>query len=198
LRFSPPRSPQNNVHGFTMKHCPACNSTFPDFHRVCDFDETQLVPQPDRPSIYGPFRPSRLRRVLKSPKFLTSLAVLALFAASVFIGHLASPIQTVPSVRIQPSPDTAGAQPVAHVAQPNAQTKKNVRWTGDTIDSNRLAKRAAVSRRQARLRHRSVTDNKEPQVARRKDAQSKDNDGDPKLVAVLKTTWRVLKKPFRF
>jgi hypothetical protein len=37
-----------------------------------------------------------------------------------------------------------------------------------------------------------------PEVASRKDAKSAQENNDPKLVAVLKTTWRVLTKPFRF
>jgi hypothetical protein len=64
-----------------MKHCPACNFTFPDFHLVCDFDGTELIPDPERLSLIKiPARRSHLRAVIVSPKALTAVAIVGLFS----------------------------------------------------------------------------------------------------------------------
>jgi len=48
---------------------------------------------------------------------------------------------------------------------------------------------------------RRIADTKRTQkqeIARRRDGQKSADEKDPKLTAILKTTWNVLKKPFRF
>jgi hypothetical protein len=69
-----------------MKHCPACNFSFPDFHLVCDFDGTELVPDPERLALIR-FQPRRwfIRRFLTSPKTVTAFAILGLFFIAAFI-----------------------------------------------------------------------------------------------------------------
>src|SRR4030095_5022012 len=85
-----------------MKHCPACNFTFPDFHRVCDFDGTELVPDPERPSPIKP-RSSRLRCTLKSPLFSLTLVTIGLFGIALVIGRHESDNQYQAMVQVQPS-----------------------------------------------------------------------------------------------
>jgi hypothetical protein len=71
-----------------MKHCPSCDFTFADFHHVCDFDGTELVPDPERPSLVK--RTSRVacvRRWLKSPLFLVGLLTVGLLSSGLLIGY---------------------------------------------------------------------------------------------------------------
>jgi hypothetical protein len=42
------------------------------------------------------------------------------------------------------------------------------------------------------------TDPQKAEVAQRKEPQESSRQNDPKLVSMLKTTWRVMKKPFKF
>ena len=78
-----------------MKHCPACDFSFPDFHLVCDFDGTELVPDPA--SIVEP-RPSRLRGVLQSPFFLIAVLGTALLGSALLIGYFDSVSQSATPV----------------------------------------------------------------------------------------------------
>ena len=192
-------SPAITFRGFPMKQCPECNFSFPDSHRVCDFDGTELVPDSNRPSIYGRTRPSRLRRILQSSKFFTGLAVLTLFVVSVFISYLALPTRSIPAVRSQSGPDSVGVRADARSDKTaDIKTPDSLR-RGDANRSNTLDRTASVHSGQARLRKRAAPDKPpEPSIATRTGDEVKDDDKDPKLVAVLKTTWRVLKKPFRF
>lgn len=178
-----------------MKHCPACNFSFPDFHRVCDFDGTELVPDEQLSSVNVHTHRSRLRRIFKYPKFLTTLALLGLFLISALVAYLASPTQSIPEVKTKPWTESIRMKP--------SETATSTR---DTVDnSNSVAtsnpgERARAWRSSARVNKRAPTANRSTafQIAQRKDAKSTQNDKDPKLVAMLKTTWRVLKKPFRF
>lgn len=83
-----------------MKSCPACNFSFPDFHHVCDFDGTELIPDPERPSLVN-VPASRLRRVFRSPIFLTGLAILMLIFSAILIGCLETGVQSIPTVKDQ-------------------------------------------------------------------------------------------------
>ena len=71
-----------------MKHCPSCEFTFADFHHVCDFDGTELVPDPERPSLVKATpRAASLRRWLKSPFFLVALLMMGLLSSGLLIGY---------------------------------------------------------------------------------------------------------------
>lgn len=199
-----------------MKHCPACNFSFPDFYRVCDFDGTELVPDPERLAlikvpIKAPPRPSRLRRSLKAPMLLTSLAILGLFLSAVLIAHFESATEPVPVVKEQPSPNSSGiANSVAQTSEQSpaqiktpATSKRGSSTNSDTSPGSSAAsarRQATTSRTLARLHQRSSNGSRsrKSEVARRTDAQRISNEKQPKLVAVLKTTWRVLRKPFNF
>src|SRR5436305_5127593 len=88
-----------------MKHCPRCNFTFADFHRVCDFDGAELIDDPERPSSFMKASPLRSRfwQVLKSPLFLAGLGVVGLLASALVIGYYDSPGQPNTIVRNQSS-----------------------------------------------------------------------------------------------
>src|SRR6266851_5020959 len=88
-----------------MKHCPKCDFTFADFYNVCEFDGAELVDDPERPpsSVRASPQPSRFRRVLKSPLFLTGLLVVALLASALLIGYYDAANQSKSIAGNQPS-----------------------------------------------------------------------------------------------
>jgi hypothetical protein len=200
VRFFPARlSSKIQSEVLRMKHCPACNFTFPDSHRVCDFDGTELVPSPERQSLMRvPKHVPHLRLGLKKPMLLTSLAVLGLFLSAVFIGYLESPAPTIPAlVKDYEVPNLSrGLTPAARTTEQLANVKKTAGHSKRT--SSRSVKVAVSST--ARLRQKSVTDNgpRNDVIARTRDSKRTSSEKSPKIVAVLKTTWRVLKKPFDF
>jgi hypothetical protein len=181
-----------------MKHCPACNFTFPDFHRVCDFDGTELVQDPERQALMRvPKRFPHPRRSLKKPMLLTSLAVLGLFLSAVFIGYLESPTPYIPAIvknqEVQNSPR------LTHVARPTSQSDHVKKKTEPSKRTGSRSVRVAVSST-ARLRQRSIADSRSRNdvIERTRDSKLTSAEKSPKIVAILKTTWKVLKKPFDF
>ena len=187
MRVSLPRlfRPLLTVRGSIMKYCPACNFSFPDAHKVCDFDGTELVPDPKRPSaVSAASRPSLFRRISKSRMLFASVTILSLFVGAVLIGYYQS-IGEVPAV-VQ-DPPSAGA---ALIKTATASRRR------DSRGPNTVRRR---SRSVARLRHSTIPSNRqEPQVAERRDVRTKSDEKEPRLTAFLKTTWNVLKKPFKF
>jgi hypothetical protein len=195
-----------------MKHCPACNFSFPDFHRVCDFDGTELIPDPDRPSLVNAsLSPTRFRRAFKSPMLLPSLVIVALFSSALLIGYFESATEVSPVVKAQPSP-----QPSISVARTSEQSQTLVktpvpakRRKLNTLPAftASLRRQATARRSQARLHQKASIGNgsQKSEIAGRKDAlpgerpptQISDKK-QPKLTAILKTTWNVMKKPFKF
>lgn len=180
-----------------MKHCPACNFSFPDFHLVCDFDGTELVPDQQRLALIR-FHPRRsfIRRFLTSPKTVTALAILGLFFIAAFIAFqqmnsrstrtlltatVASPHLEMPATA---SPREPGAA-VPRVARPNQAARVPAR-----------ARLSAPVRLAVRREKRNEDLSPQTEVAHRSGSAS--SAKQPKVVAMLKTTWRVLKKPFTF
>ncbi|MGZ5434967.1 MAG: hypothetical protein ACXWID_02350 [Pyrinomonadaceae bacterium] len=182
-----------------MKHCPTCNFSFPDVHRVCDFDGTELVLDPERQSLVK-VKPrfSYPRPGLRKPMLLTSLAVLGLFLSAVFIGYLESPAPSIPAVvkdqDIQHSP--RGLTPIARTSGELAEDK----LTGAPSRTASRSRNRSVVSSTARLRRKSAADSRSRNevIARTQDSKRTSNEKSPKIVAVLKTTWKVLKKPFDF
>jgi hypothetical protein len=200
-----------------MKHCPKCNFSFPDFHHVCDFDGTELVLDPEPRSLMRVPQPSRPRRSLKSSALLTSLAILALFLSAVLIGYFQSPDKSIPAVKDQRAPNSLGsATPVARASEqsaaraktPNASKRRSV--TGAQASRLRLNKlrgsssasqpKASTPQSLTRVHQRSSDRDRsgKSEIAGRRDSQQVSDKKEPKLTAILKTTWNVLKKPFKF
>lgn len=175
-----------------MKHCPACNFRFPDFHIVCDFDGTELVPDPHRLAlIKPPAQRSFGARFIKSPKALTVLAVLGLFFSAAFIGYqLTTSRSTRTLLAVTPR------SPVLETAPVNlsslASAAPTTRATRPTHVRRSSAERSSIAgnRHEKRNEHSSL----KAEVARGQAQPEK----QPKIVAMLKTTWRVLKRPFSF
>ena len=181
-----------------MKHCPECNFTFPDFHRVCDFDGTELVLDPERQSLMrvNP-PPSNARPGLKRPMLLTSLAVLGLFLSAVLIGYLDSPAPSIPViVKNQDGFNSPrDLTPTARTTEETTEIKKATEPSKSTVHRRRNPSAGAAT---ARLR-RKATAARDEVVARTENSKRPSSEkSPPKVVAILKTTWRVLKKPFDF
>ena len=139
-----------------MKHCPACNFTFPDFHRVCDFDGTELVLDPERkalmkvePRLFHP------RSGLIKPMLLTSLAVLGVFLSAVFIGYLESPAPSIPAIVRNDETENA-PRSLTFVASPTSQSD-NVKKTATSKRSGSRSVRVVASST-ARLHRQSAAD----------------------------------------
>src|SRR5688572_21968470 len=85
-----------------MKQCPTCHFTFADFHSVCTFDGTELVPYEKPQALMKVAQPlAHPRLSLKPSMSLTSVAVLTVFLSAVLIGYLKSPNPSIPAVVIQ-------------------------------------------------------------------------------------------------
>jgi hypothetical protein len=194
-----------------LKHCPECNFSFPDFHRVCDFDGTELVPSPERePLVAAKSSPSsRFQRGFKSPVVWAGLLLIGVLSSAFLVAYydatgrsaqLLTPAQDQPA-STEPLP--ASDQPAQ--VEPSVATSRNA-----TIKSTRAARTpSAIARRQApasrSIGSRARVDQKrlrvrtqKPEIARRGDAQKGSPEKQSKLTAVLKTTWRVVKWPFNF
>lgn len=197
-----------------MKHCPACNFSFPDFHHVCDFDGTELLPDPERPSLVNAAaRPSAFWRILKSPILLATLSLLALILSAVLIGYIESATSlspvVPPVVKAPPSPlpisvARASEQPPAQVKTRVPAKRGSIRTVNklprSTSANLRRQGHAPAARRLARLHRKMSIETGSPgsESARQSEPQQLSNEKPPKLVAILKTTWHVLKKPFKF
>ena len=87
-----------------MKHCPACNFSFPDFHKVCDFDGTDLIPDPEPLSLVKSPAPSRFRRTLQSPLFWGGVLAFAAVSNAFLFSLYDASSQSTPAVKAQPAP----------------------------------------------------------------------------------------------
>jgi len=208
-----------------MKHCPKCDFTFADFYNVCEFDGAELVDDPEHPPSFvrASPPPSRFRRVLKSPLFLTGLLVVALLASALLIGYYDAANQSKSIAGNQPSqnsivspvgPTQTSVQPPAQIKTPatssQASALSNSKRTekssspsrstlGSTLSSN-ARRPATASRSRARLQSPASARNQPSRspTALRTESTDTANQKEPKLTAMLKTTWRILKKPFKF
>jgi len=232
-----------------MKHCPACNFSFPDFHHVCDFDGTELVA--DLEEAKESPRPSFIRRCTNSPVFLMGLTTTALLSSAILIGYLDSANDSSRVVKHQPSPaPLAGMVSVARASgQSRALSKKPIPATHRTVKYSHkpakpslasLHRHPTASRSGAHLnqsksvgnssRRADVVRRAEPAQtpvgsaprtsetvrstepaqtsvgysARRSEPvtwpepQKTSHQKEIGFTAMMKTTWHVLKRPFKF
>jgi hypothetical protein len=217
-----------------MKECPKCGFTFPDFHHVCDFDGTNLVPEPSRPPLVNLSRPkSRFRRCLKSPLFLASVTTFALLSSALLIGYFDSANQPGPVAKSAPAASSDNVVPVVRASNRSPariKTPVHSARVSNIVRSHSWARFSASARRHATSTH-SVTRShqatyvgsasRNSEVARQRDPQpmsrsqisnpqqsaraqpishpqQTSHDKDSKLTAMLKSTWHVLKRPFKF
>ena len=183
-----------------MKYCPRCNFTFADFHHVCDFDGAELISEPDRSS--NAPRPSLLRRCLKSPLLLATVGLCVVVSSAFLIGYYEVVNQATSIVKTEPAPTiSATALPAAPDTQSTATSKTVVvsqAKTRNSTASSSTRRQRAASATIARIRPQPRSASKRSEIARRTESPQPASKKDPILTAMLKTTWRVLKKPFSF
>lgn len=181
-----------------MKHCPACNFSFPDFHLVCDFDGSELLDDPERPSlIKTPARQTLLSRIVTSPKLLTTLAILFVFLGTAFLAYYQETSRLARTENVQVPPVTLNR--TAERLPPNdtlASSDSPVAFA--THPKNSKATHHSASARQSIAKLRPQKRNEPPASTEIAHGADESADKQPKLVAMLKSTWRVLKKPFGF
>lgn len=183
-----------------MKYCPRCNFTFADFHHVCDFDGAELISDPERLSSSS----SRMRRFLKSPVLLAAAGLGAVVGSAFLIGYYDVVNQTSLPIRTEPSPTlTANSSPAdfgqsgVSIQGPVSIPSKKFQPTKGANRASRIRVRLSSARISSLRKSPAVKGAAQPQVARRT-AEQTHSQKEPILTAMLKTTWRVLKKPFKF
>jgi len=197
-----------------MQQCPTCHFTLADFHHVCTFDGTELVPYEKPQSLMKVAQPTPPLN-LKPSMSLTGVAVLTVFLSAVLIGYLKSPTPSIPSVVIQerdanpvssstqantPQKDVAEGKPVARVTRVRSNQNRRFATSRAPIEVSRVVVRSP-SPTIARPREVQPTSRVYPPAApfaRRQEVSKASREKSPKVVAILKTTWKVLKKPFDF
>lgn len=183
-----------------MKQCPTCHFTFADFQRVCTFDGAELVPYQKAQALITVSQPETRRRGLRPLMSLTSLAVLVVFLSAVLIGYLKSPNPSIPAVAVQErdanSVSTTRAERISEeVTSEPKQTARAIRVRNNPkrrVPASRVAPDINLGVDRAGNRSPNTTIARQPEVERTSREKS------PKVVAILKTTWKVLKKPFDF
>jgi cytoskeletal protein RodZ len=217
-----------------MKQCPACDFNFPDFHRVCDFDGTELIPDPSRPTLPNKSRHPRFLRRLRSPVLWAGFLLLFVLSTAFLTAYLDATYQSTDVAEAQPLPaavDSAIAG-ISDRSSTKSETQKSVKPSILSKSSERssVTRSRQVARRRvephlthtvsskpfpliapttvarlestpsfesqppttvARLETAPTT---APPLASKREAPDKGN----KVTGMLKTTWRVIKKPFRF
>ena len=216
-----------------MKRCPKCDFSFADFHQVCDFDGTDLVEDPERLPVFPGVSAlaasqSLFLRLLKSPLFLTGLAVMALLASALLIGYYdaASQPDSIAENRTAQNsvagpvpPAQASAQTPARIQTAPSSTRSEISKLKAAEDLSSMRGRpVTASRSRARMRSSTISRNQQSRSANALQRQPKDkalqkeskesalqrdskenaNRKGSKLTATLKTTWNILKKPFKF
>jgi hypothetical protein len=174
-----------------MKRCPKCDFTFADFHHVCDFDGTELVDDPERPpsALKVSTSPSRFLRFLKSPLFLTGLAVLALLSSALLIGYYDSAsrpnsiVENRPSqnsfARVIPSVPTP-AQSSSQTRTPKASSRRSPIGAPSTRkdSASKLRRPMTASAARSRLRSSASAKNQQSksQTALQKESKESANE----------------------
>lgn len=198
-----------------MKRCPKCDFSFADFHHVCDFDGAELVDDPERsPSSKASPPRRRFWRVLKSPVFLAALGLVAVLASALLIGYYDSVNQLNSIARNQPSQNSlissdspaqnstqSPAQRPAQTKAPAASTRALAVSKSKRTGQSFMARRQATASPQLARLHSPDSARKQPSkslTARQTESKDTADEKEPKLVAMLKTTWHILRKPFKF
>jgi hypothetical protein len=230
-----------------MKRCPKCDFSFVNFHRVCDFDGTDLIDDPDTlpvsPAVSAlvAATQSPFLRLVKSPVFLMVLALAGLVSSALLFGYYDAQSQAnsiVESQAARDSPDSR-VSVASHVppSQPLARIPTRAPSTNpNEVSSDRIRSRSEISKPKAKdlssTRVPSTTASRSrprirpspsirnqpsrPEIALQRQPKDKALQKDSKesalqqdskrnadrkgskLTAALKTTWNILKKPFKF
>jgi len=216
-----------------MKQCPACDFNFPDFHRVCDFDGTELIPDPSRPTLPNKSRHPRFMRRLRSPVLWAVFLLLFVLSTAFLTAYLDATYQSTDVAEAKPLPAAIGSAiaGISDRSSTKSETQKSVKASILSKSSERssVTRSRQVARRRvephlthtvsskpfpliaptvARLEPPSSLQSQPPTTVARletvptiappPESKREPPDKENKVTAMLKTTWRVIKKPFRF
>ena len=212
-----------------MKRCPKCNFSFVNFHHVCDFDGTDLVDDPETlpvsPGVSALVAATRspFLRLIKSPVFVTVLALAGLMSSLLLIVYYDGARQPNSVAESRAPRDSVVS--VVPPAQPPARPSDRIRTGTLSTSRSEISKPAkdrtrersvTASRSRARLRPSIRNQQSRPEIALQRqpkdkmlqkeskesalqrDSKENANRKESKLTAALKTTWNLLKKPFKF
>ena len=200
-----------------MKRCPKCDFSFASFHHVCDFDGTDLVDDPSTlpvsPGVSAlvAATQSPYLRLIKSPVVLAVLALAGLVSSALLIGYFDAASQPNSIAESQP-PDRVGMQAPfisrSEISKPKAaKDLSSTRERSVTASHSRARLRSSPSIRNQQSRpeialQRQPKDKalqkESKESALQRDSKKNVNRKESKLTAKLKTTWNILKKPFKF
>ena len=207
-----------------MKRCPKCNFSFVDLHQVCDFDGTDLVDEPETlpvsPGVSALAAATRspFLRLVKSPVFLTVLGLAGVLSSLLLIVYYDAARQSNSIAGNQPSqnsivspvPSTqTSVQPPAQIKTPATSspasalsnskgTEKSSSPSSTSSLSSTGRRPATASRSRARLGSPTFARNQPNRSPLRTESKDTADKKEPKLTAMLKTTWHILKWPFKF
>jgi len=207
-----------------MKRCPKCDFSFASFHHVCDFDGTDLVDDPATlpvsPGVAAlvAATQSPFLRLIKSPVFLAVLALAGLVSSALLIGYFDAASQPNSIAESQAPQDSVVslAPPVQRPIQPQAQVGTrapsfsrpeiskpakdlcSTRERSVTASRSRALLRSSPSIRNQQSRPKIALQKESKESALQRDSKKNANRKESRLTATLKTTWNILKKPFKF
>jgi hypothetical protein len=141
-----------------MKHCPACNFNFPDFHKVCDFDGTALVADPEPLALVKPHRHHVFGVPLQSPVFWVAFWLCRVSNTFLFALYDARSRSTL-AVNAQPSP---ASRPSIESVTPAAQTPASA----PELSNQRALSTRAGSRNVSRLAASPASQRRHTKTAR--------------------------------
>jgi hypothetical protein len=129
---------------------------------------------------------------------LPVIGLIAVVGSAFLIGYYEVVNQTS-LVKTQPPPALAGpALPTAQDTQSTAVNQTASQEDNQKSTQSPTRKQRLASATVARIRRQQRNAPKRSELARRIEPQQSASKKDPILTAMLKTTWRVLKKPFSF
>ena len=190
-----------------MKYCPKCNFSFDDSNDKCDFDGADLVD--DRPPLtthrplltaHRPLLTARFLRLVKSPLFLIGLGLAGVFSSLLMIVHYGA--RQPNSVAESKAPRDS----VASQAPPAQSPARSVTQANSNEVSIPTRRSYSSPLGRGRVRVPTRRDSR-PELALQRQPKDKslqrDSKENPtrkesKLTAALKTTWNIIKKPFKF
>jgi hypothetical protein len=203
-----------------MKRCPKCDFSFVNSQHVCDFDGTDLVDDPSTlpvsPAVSAlAATQSPFLRLVKSPVFLVALSLAGLVSSALLIGYYDAASQAhsiAKSPASQASPDSIVSLVPAQIIDRSqiSTPAKDISSTRErSVNSARsralLRSSRSIRNEQSRpaialqRQPKDKAPQREPkESALQRDSKESGNRKGSKFTAALKTTWNILKKPFKF
>jgi hypothetical protein len=203
-----------------MKRCPQCDSSFPDSHHACEFDGADLADEPRTqhvsPGVSAPVAATQspFLRLVKSPVFLIVLGLAGVLSSLLLIGYYDAASQhnsiaesRAPQDEVSTGSGSDRVTSRSEISKPKAKDPSSTRARSLTASRSRPRLRPSSSIRNQPSRPElalqrqpkgKALQKESKQSALQRDSKENANRKESKLTAALKTTWNILKKPFKF